>query len=88
MSDDSNNSTDSLPWEEITQLIKYKKTQGLNKKTFEFALQEDNRSKVIESAWKSLKKKNPAASYQQAIVLADTMIAYARMVTEEKTKSS
>lgn len=42
----------------------------------------------LESAWKSLKKKDPAASYQQAIVLADTMITYARMVTEEKTKSS
>ena len=81
--DDTSNIADSLPWEEVKNLFKGNLPKNFNPETFKFATDEGNKQAVIESAWKSLKKTNPEATYEQASSLADMMQIFARMVVEQ-----
>ncbi|GEM_PF-4205964 len=82
--DDSKIISDSLPWDVITKLAeegKYKKNfEEITDEAFRFAVNDDNHSQVVESAWKSLKKTDPNATQEQAEGLADMMQILARMV--------
>lgn len=85
---DSNDPLDSLPWEEIQQISQqglfeevFKK---LPKSLFKFAANDKNRSVLVASALKSLRKTDPSASQGQASVLADVMQTFAKKLIEEK----
>lgn len=79
-------SFDDLPWDIIKEVSEkgifenvYKK---IPKSRFEFVIKEGNREKLIAAALKSLQKKNPDTTYNQAVDLADLMQAFARKVLE------
>jgi len=77
---------DDLPWDSFVEVsekgifeqvfIKIPKTR------FEFVLREENREMLIDSAFKSLKKKNPEVTYNQAVRLAKLMQTFARKILE------
>lgn len=83
---------DDLPWEDIKETSQ----QGLFKEVFnkipkarfQFAAESKNRKALIDSALKSLKKKDPNASYEQATILADLMQSYAQKIFEESEKKN
>ncbi len=78
----------SLPWKEIKEISEKglfeEVFKRIPKARFQFAAKEENREALIDSALKSLKKTNPDASYEQAVVLAELMQGFARKVVEEK----
>lgn len=75
---------DDLPWKEIQEISEKGLFEEIFKKIpkerFRFAAKEENRSVLIESALKSLRKTNPDASYGQATLLADIMQTFATKV--------
>ncbi|OGY08017.1 MAG: hypothetical protein A2782_02035 [Candidatus Blackburnbacteria bacterium RIFCSPHIGHO2_01_FULL_43_15b] len=84
---DGKTTSDSLPWDVITKMVnegEYKKDfDGITDEAFRFAVNDDNRSQVVDSAWKSLKKTDPNATQEQAEALADMMQILARMVIKK-----
>ncbi|MCL4366486.1 MAG: hypothetical protein M1308_03460 [Actinobacteria bacterium] len=79
---------DDLPWEQIKEIsekgIFEEVFKKIPKARFEFVANEANREALIESALKSLKKKNPDATYEQAVMLTDIMQEFARKALEWK----
>jgi len=77
---------DDLPWDEIKEISEKGLFEEVFKKIpkarFEFVLDPRNREALIESAYRSLKKKNPETTYSQAVMLADLMQAFAKKVLE------
>lgn len=77
---------DGLPWEDIKEISEKGLFEQVFKKIpkarFEFAAKEENYQALVKSALESLKKNNPAASYEQATILADLMQKYARKALE------
>lgn len=57
-----------------------RKLKVFDKETIGFAANKKNYSRVVESAWTSLKKSDPVASYQQATKLARMMEKFAQVV--------
>ncbi len=77
---------DDLPWDIIKELSEkgifenvYKK---IPKSRFEFVIMEENRERLISAALKSLQKKNPYTTYNQAVDLANLMQAFAKKVLD------
>lgn len=81
-----NTDFDDLPWDRIKEIsekgIFEEVFNKIPKNRFEFAANEVNRDALVESALKSLKKKNPEATQEQAESLADLMQTFARKVLE------
>lgn len=50
------------------------------KNRFEFAANEANREALIESALKSLKKKNPDTAHEHTVTLANLMQTFTRKI--------
>lgn len=79
---------DRLPWDDIQEISEKglfeQVFNRIPKARFKFAADEQNRPVLIESALRSLKKKNPSASYGQATLLADIMQNFAKKVLEVK----
>lgn len=77
-----NTDFDDLPWDRIKEVSEkgifeevYKK---IPKSRFAFVAKEENLDALTESALKSLKKKNPEATYKQAFILAKLMQLFAK----------
>lgn len=81
---------DDLPWEQIQQISQEGLFEQVFKKIpktrFKFAAKDENHQALIESAFKSLRRNNPNASYGQATLLADIMQHFAKKVIEGKNK--
>ncbi|MCL4416597.1 MAG: hypothetical protein M1365_07890 [Actinobacteria bacterium] len=81
-----NNNFDDLPWDRIKEIsekgIFEEVFKKIPKNRFEFAAKEENHEVLVSSALKSLKRTNPEASNEQAVLLADMMQAFARKVLE------
>lgn len=86
MNDNITNPVDLLPWDEIQEISEKGLFEEVFKKipkhSFKFAAEEENRPALIKSAFRSLKKTNPNASWGQATLLADIMQTYARKALE------
>lgn len=82
--------TESLPWDEIQNLISgdYLKTHSSIKPSiFEFAAKKSNRDAVVKAALKTLQNTDPEnATQEKADFLADMMQTFASMVIEELKK--
>lgn len=77
---------DDLPWDNIKEIsekgIFEEVFKKIPKSRFEFIVKEENRAILIKSALKSLKKKNPEATYEQAVLLTSLMQTFAHKVLE------
>lgn len=77
---------DDLPWDDFKEIsekgIFEEVFKRIPKFRFEFAVDETNREALIKSALKSLRKKNPEATYEQATTLANLMATFARKILE------
>lgn len=77
---------DDLPWEDIKEISEKGIFEEVFKKIpkvrFEFVAKEENHQALVESALRSLKKTNPEASYEQALLLANLMQKFARKALE------
>lgn len=75
---------DDLPWEQIKEVsetgIFEEVFKRIPKPRFEFVLKEESFDSLTESAFKSLKKKDPNADYKQATILARLMQNFARKI--------
>ncbi len=73
---------DDLPWDKIREVLDQNnfKANIPDKSTLEFVLKEENYSKLVESALKSLQEKDPNAGEEQARKLADLMKAFAQKI--------
>lgn len=82
----SSTNLDDLPWEDIKEISEKGLFEQVFKKIpkarFQFAAKEENLEILVQSAFRSLRKKNPDASYEQAQVLANTMQGFAKRVIE------
>lgn len=72
---------DDLPWDTIKEIsekgIFEEVFKKIPKSLFEFVTKEENLDALTEAAYKSLKTKDPQASYKQAIILANLMRSFA-----------
>lgn len=77
---------DNLPWDKVQDVLEFDsfKMNIPNKSVLEFALKEENYPKLVESALKSLQKKDPEASEEQAKALADTMKEFAQKLLDQE----
>lgn len=75
---------DDLPWAEIKEISESGLFEEVFKKipknSFRFAAEKENHEVLVNSAFKSLKKSDPEASYAQAEVLAGLMQAFAQKI--------
>lgn len=79
-----NTNFDDLPWDDIKEISEkgifeevYKK---IPKSRFAFVAKEENFDALTESALKSLRKKNPDATYKQAYLLSTIIQSFARKI--------
>lgn len=81
-----NSNFDDLPWDQIKEISEKGIFEEVFKKIpkvrFEFVMKEENRETLIESALKSLRKNNPEATYQQAVLLTSLMQTFAKKILE------
>jgi hypothetical protein len=87
-----NKTLDSLPWQEISELINSEKFldkfAAIPTETLEFAIDEDNYQVLVESALESLKVSVPEkANLEYAAKIADTMKDFASQVLLERTSN-
>ena len=79
-----NTNFDDLPWDSIKEIsekgIFEEVFKKIPKSRFEFAAQKENLDTLVESALKSLKRKDPNASYNQAVLLAKLMQEFAQKI--------
>ncbi len=79
-----NTDFDDLPWDRIKEIsekgIFEEAFKKIPKSRFAFVVKEENFDVLIESALKSLKKKNPESTYKQAYMLAKVMQSFARKI--------
>ena len=77
---------DDLPWDDIKEISEKGIFENVFKKVprsrFEFVIKDENLDALTESALKSLKKKDPEATYKQAVILANLMRSFARKILE------
>lgn len=81
-----NSNLDDLPWDKIAEIsekgIFEEVFKKIPKTRFEFAANDANKEVLINSALKSLRKKNPDATYEQAESLAILMQTFAQKMLE------
>lgn len=84
----SDTNFDDLPWDEIQYISKEGIFEEVFKKIpkarFRFAAKEENRDLLVSSALRNLRRTDPNASRNQALLLADIMQEFAKRVLEEK----
>jgi|GEM_PF-2070793 len=77
---------DDLPWDQIKEIsekgIFEEVFKKIPKSTFEFVVKDKNLDALTESAFTSLRKKDPQVTYKQAVLLANLMRSFARKVLE------
>lgn len=77
---------DDLPWDRIKEIsetgIFEEVFKKMPKARFEFAANEANHDALVESALRSLRKKNPETTQEQAESLANLMQTFAKKVLE------
>ncbi len=75
---------DDLPWDKIQKIsekgIFEEVFKKIPKSRFAFAAKDENLKDLTESAFRSLKKKDPNTSYNQAAVLAKLMQTFAQKI--------
>jgi len=79
---------DDLPWDRIKEIsekgIFEEVFKKIPKSTFEFVVKDENLDALTESAFTCLKKKDPKASYKQAVILTNLMRSFAKKVLERQ----
>lgn len=77
---------DDLPWDTIKEIsekgIFEEVFKKIPKSRFEFVVKDENLDTLTESAYRSLKKKDPQVSYKQAVILANLMRSFAEKMLE------
>ncbi|MDQ5954947.1 MAG: hypothetical protein QG583_875 [Patescibacteria group bacterium] len=77
---------DDLPWDRIMEIgekgIFEQVFKKIPKFRFEFVVDEDNHEALVQSALKSLKRKNPDTTLEQAETLVGLMQSFARRALE------
>lgn len=75
---------DDLPWDEIQYISKEGIFEEVFKKIpkarFRFAAKEENRDFLVSSALRNLRRTDPNASRNQALLLADIMQTFAKKI--------